>query len=240
MTLTYDPEHVQRGVERLIERYRKPRTSALLASWLTEAQAVEDALWQLLVERSLATAEGDQLDVLGAIVGEPRRGRDDETYRLWISARNMVSRSSGVTTEMLAIARKLIAPTDTIRLEEYFPAAMVIRLDGTFELDVGYQIAFMLRQAKPAGVLFQMTWPTNQSQPFTFAPTVDTPVPPDSPLGFDRGWFSVVADGSFLPAEDDVPGLPPGSIVIHDVPLVIDGVPLVITPPIAAGEGATL
>jgi hypothetical protein len=238
MTLTYDAEHVQRGVERLIDRYRLPRTSALLASWLTEVQAVEDALWQLLVERSLATAEGAQLDVLGAIVGEPRRGRDDETYRLWISARNMVSRSSGVTTELIAIARKLIGPTDTIRLEEYYPAAMVIRLGGILSLDVGYQIAYMLRLAKPAGVLFQMTWTTAENI-FTFAPTVDTPVPPDSPLGFDRGHFAVVADGSFLPVEDDVPGLPPGTIVIEGVPVVIEGVPLVITPPGAALGGST-
>jgi len=48
---TYDPEHVVRGVDRMIDRYRKPRTSALLASWLTEVQSVEDALWQLYVER---------------------------------------------------------------------------------------------------------------------------------------------------------------------------------------------
>lgn len=228
MTLTYDPDHVTRGVERLIDRYRKERTSALLASWLTEVQAVEDALWQLLVERSLATAEGDQLDVLGAIVGEPRRGQDDETYRLWISARNMVTRSSGVTTEMLAIARKLVAPSVPIRLEEFYPAAAVFRFDGVLGLDEGYQIAYMLHEAKPAGVLFQMTWPVD-GETFTFAPTVDEPVPPDSPLGFDRGAFAIVADGTYLPTTDDA-GLPPGSIVIDGVPLVIDGVPLVITP----------
>src|SRR3954471_10797238 len=230
--LTHDPDHVTRGVERLIDRYRKPRTSALLASWLDEVQQAEDALWQLLVERALTTAEGDQLDVLGRIVGEPRRGRDDDTYRIWISARNLVSRSSGKATELLTIARKLVAASDVIVLEEYYPAAFVIRLEGTFTLDEGYQIAFMLRQAKAAGVLFQMTWPlAAEGETFRFAPA-DSPVL-SSPYGFDAGAFAVVADGSFIPPVEDEAELPAGLLVIEGVPLVIGGVYLVISPPAA-------
>lgn len=224
--LAHDPDHATRGVARLIDRYRKPRTSALLASWLDEVQEVEDALWQLLVERWLDSAEGVQLDVLGRIVGEPRRGRDDDVYRVWIGARNMVSRSSGTTSEMLAIARRIIAPTDVIRLEEYYPAAFVVRLEGTFTLDSGYQIAFMLRQAKAAGVLFQMTWSVAGLDTFRFAPG-DTPVP-SSPHGFDDGAWAVVADGSFIPSIEE---LPAGALVIDGVPLTIDGAFLVITPP---------
>lgn len=196
MTLTHDPDHASRGVERLIERYRKPRTSALLESWLAEVQEVEDALWQLLVERSLETAEGAQLDVLGDIVGQPREGRDDDTYRLWISARNMVLRSSGMTRELLAIARTLVAPPDTIALEEYFPAAFVMRLGGDATPHQGYQIAYMLGQAKPAGVAFQMTWPLTDTA-FRFAPGPD-PVP-SSPRGFNAGEWALAADGSYNP-----------------------------------------
>src|SRR4051812_25120763 len=160
-SLTYDPDHASRGIARLIDRYRKPRTSALLGSWLDEVQEAEAALWQLLVERLLETAEGDQLDVLGRIVGEPRRGRDDDTYRVWISARNLVSRSSGRTVELLTIARQLVPLPIELTLEEYYPAAFVMRFGAGLELDAGYQVAFMLRQAKAAGVLFQMTWPVD-------------------------------------------------------------------------------
>jgi len=225
--LTHDPEHVPRGVARIIDRYRYPRTSALLASWLAEVQAVEDALWQLLTERSLATAEGAQLDVLGAIVGEPRQGRDDETYRLWISARNQVSRSSGVTTEILAIARKLVPAATTVRLEEYYPAAFVVRLGGAVTLDEGYQIARMLHLAKAAGVLFGMTWSTAaDAGMFTMAPTVDTPVA-GSTMGFDAGVWAVVADGTWLPPA--AAPMPPGQLTIGGAPLTIGGVPLVLT-----------
>ena len=216
--LTYDPEHAKRGVERLIERYRRPRTSALLESWLAEVQAVEDALWQLLVERTLEEAEGAQLDVLGAIVGEPRRGRDDASYRVWIEARNLVSRSSGTTTQMLALVRKLL-PTIDFVLEEYYPAAFVFRFGPGLDLDAGYQVAYMLRQAKPAGVLFQMTWPIDGSGGiFAFSPD-DAPVP-DSPIGFDAGVWAVVADGSFIPSIPE-PELPPGAVVVGGVPVVI-------------------
>jgi hypothetical protein len=229
--LTHDPEHSARGVARLIDRYAKPRNKALLASWLGELQQAEDALWQLLVERSLASAEGDQLDVLGAIVGQPREGRDDESYRLWISARTMVLRSSGTTTEMLAIARTLIAETDTVRLEEYFPAAFLMRFSGSFTLTLGYQIAYMLHQAKAAGVLFQATWPLSATS-FHFAPG-DAPVL-GSARGFDAGVWSAVGDGSYNPPPPSEAELPAGLLVIQGVPLMLEGDYLVITPPSAA------
>jgi len=219
----HDIEHAARGVERLIDRYAKPRTSALLASWLDEVQEVEDALWQLLVERSLATAEGDQLDVLGAIVGEPRQGRDDETYRLWIAARNAVNRSSGLTVEMLGIARKLIPPAYGLELAEYYPAALIMHIVGTLPVADGFQIARMLRLAKAAGVLFGMTWTSAADEDtFTFAPA--DVVVPGSSMGFDEGKWAFIADGSYLPPE-----IPAETLVIDGVPVVIDGEPVVIT-----------
>jgi hypothetical protein len=238
-TLVHDPDHTARGVARVIDRYRKPRTSALLASWLGELQETEDALWQLLVERSLATAEGDQLDVLGAIVGEPRQGRDDETYRIWISARNMVNRSSGTTTEELAIARKLLPPEVAVVLEEYYPAAFVMRAYGVLDSDDAYQIARMLHLAKAAGVQFAITWPTDPAGgagTFAFAPTVGTPVL-GSPIGFDAGVWAAVADGTWLPPEVEAPeGVVAGQIVVQGVPVVVQGVPLVLRPPVTVAR----
>jgi len=186
-------DHVTRGVERLIERYRLPRTSALLASWLTEAQAVEDAFYQLLTERHVAVASGETLDMLGRIVGQPRDGRDDATYRIWISARVMVSRSSGTTEQILAIADKLVGGGPVV-LREYYPGSFIVDLGGV-EVHVGSEIAQLLQLAKAAGVRFQATW-ANPGWPavFTFAPA-DEPVP-DSPMGFDAGRFVFASDGS--------------------------------------------
>jgi hypothetical protein len=229
----YDAEHVARGVDRLIERYRKPRTSALLASWLTEVQAAEDALWQLYVERSLATAEGAQLDVLGSIVGQPREERSDDVYRVWISARNLVSRSSGRATELVAIARKLVPPpadVGAVRLEEYYPAALTIRITSPVTLELGYQIAHMLFLAKAGGVKLQMIWMETPALAFRMAPSPDTSTL-DSPHGFDGGVFATVSDGATIPVTPDEPEVALGQVMIQGVPVVIQGVPLVITPP---------
>lgn len=241
--LTHDPDHAVRGVARLIERYRRPRTSALLESWLGEVQSAEDALWQLLIERSVTTAVGAQLDVLGAIVGQAREGRADEPYRVWISARNMVSRSSGTTAELLALARKLLPADVTISLEEYYPAAVVVRL-GAVTLDAGYHVAHMLHLAKAAGVLLEATWPVAATATFAFAPLPATPVL-GSAIGFDAGGWAAVTDGATIPVEPDVSGTPPGQLVIHDVPLVLHDVPLVITPaaralPVTIAKPATI
>lgn len=185
-------DHVSRGVARLIERYRLPMTSALLASWLHEVQVLEDALWQLATERSVLTAYGATLDLLGEIVGQPREGRDDDTYRVWIAARMLVQRSSGTTTDILAIARKLL-PDNTIVLREHYPAAFTLEVGGTTSL-VGLQIAQLIRPAVAAGVRFAATW-SNAGWPgvFTFAPA-DVPVP-DSPMGFDAGRWVYASDG---------------------------------------------
>lgn len=226
-SLTHDSEHVPRGVARLIDRYRHERTSALLASWLAEVQAVEDALWQLLVERSVDSAVGAQLDVLGAIVGQPREGRNDETYRLWIRARNQVLRSSGTTTDVLGILRQIVPPGVEASLEEHYPAAFVVRLHGPIEERTGYHVAHMLHLAKAAGVLFQMTWSVDDADIFTMAALPGTSEI-DPVLGFDHGAFELVADGSVIPPEP--PELPAGALVLDGVPLTIGGVPLVITP----------
>lgn len=191
---THYTEHAAQGVERLIERYRKPRTSALLESWLTEVQALEDVLYDLLVLRGVAVATGATLDILGRIVGEPRDGRDDDTYRLWIAARILVSLSSGTPPQLLAIVQKLVGGAAVV-LTEYYPAAFDISVDG-IPIDDGWQIAALIHAAKPAGVraFFSWTGEGTAGSIFTFAPA-DVAVP-DSPLGFDAGSWAYVTDGT--------------------------------------------
>jgi len=206
-------DHVTRGVERLIERYRLPRTSALLASWLTEVQAVEDAFYELLTERSIAVATGDMLDILGRIVGQPRDGRDDDTYRLWIAARMMVQRSSGTTEQIIAIVDKLTGG-GLVKLREYYPASFVVTTEAEITASDGIQIGQLVALAKPAGVRCYFVWPSAFTTAFRFAPTPDVSVF-DSPEGFDRGAFAYVSDGTPVP--------PPEGEVTYAGEVVTDG-----------------
>jgi len=191
--IEYIADHQAQGVARLIERYRKPRISALLGSWLGEVQAVEDALWQLLSARSAGNAEGAQLDVLGRIVGQPREGREDARYRIWVLARVLVSRSSGKTTQLIAIAKKLTSGA-RVRLEEHYPASLVLHLDDGIDADIGAQIAKLLGAAKAAGVRLQLEWfSVTAGLPFAFAPSTTTVL--SSPQGFEAGSLAAVSEG---------------------------------------------
>ena len=96
MTLTQKSTHVQEGLANLVQQFKdKPDLAALLTSYLEQIQDLETAYFGLLTERTLNAAVGVQLDGIGAIVGEDRRGRDDADYRLAIRARIKASTPAG-------------------------------------------------------------------------------------------------------------------------------------------------
>ena len=61
----HELDHSGKMLARLAEEFRKPRISAILTGEAAQYQAIEDAFWQLLVERGVDTAVGNALDVLG-------------------------------------------------------------------------------------------------------------------------------------------------------------------------------
>jgi hypothetical protein len=193
-------DHEARGVALLIERYRKPLVSALLRSWLAEVQAVEDALWQVLTQRAINNAVGAQLDVLGRIVGQPREGLSDEQYRVWVAARALVMRSSGMVAQLFAIADKLMSAP--MKLEEYYPASQLLRAQDVIDANIGRSIARMFATAKAGGVGTQFVWWAT-SPPFQFAPT--DVVVSSSPYGFAAGALAAVSDGRYLPEFTTIP-----------------------------------
>ena len=186
LILTHEPD----AVALLTDRYRQPRISALLAAWTAEVQALELAYWDLLTKRSPATAEGAVLDLLGKIVGQPREGRTDEQYRVWISARVLVNQSSGLSRQLIALAAKLCQVP--IRIEDHYPAAFTIHAMGPVLGADGVEIAQLIVEAKAAGVKAFFHWYDSLAV-FRFSAT-GTPVP-NSDCGFGRGRFSAVSDG---------------------------------------------
>jgi hypothetical protein len=206
MSLELVTTHEAVGVSRLTERYRKPVISALLASWLGEAQAVELAFYDLLTNRSPATAEGPVLDLLGKIVGQPRQGRSDDQYRLWIAARILVNRSSGLPSQLLAIAVKLTGQT-AIELREYAQMAVIVYCQSPIVGADGVEVAKLLRLAKAAGVQLQFVW-FDTVAPFRFSTSGGSAF--SSPRGLSAGRFAAVSDGRAMhflePAPEPEPG----------------------------------
>lgn len=176
-----ETEHVVKALARLVEQFKNAtRVRELLTALVQPVQEIDDSLWQLVTERDIDSADGVNLDALGAIVGQEREGRDDDTYRLWIRARSLANRSNGHPDDALKIL-ELIAPGTEYDLEETFPAAYLVTV---FDLLIPVeQIYQLLALAKPAGVRLNVVYSPDLDETFTLAPG-GTLVPGDFDLGF--------------------------------------------------------
>lgn len=165
-TLPTDRRH-ERALVRLTDALKKPGIEALLKSYLSALDDVEEELAGLAVGMtSIDEAEGVQLRNLARIVGSQEVG-DDVLQRILIRTHVSVVRSSGTGDDLLRILRLI---TDTAELVEYFPASVVV---GTFyetpESHALYVYNFMVR-ARSAGIYLQLLWTTGtQALAFRFA-----------------------------------------------------------------------
>lgn len=144
-------EHVAQGLDRLIERFKgRSYLEGALRVVLERVQHIDDVVWDLTTGLWLDNAIGDQLEALGYIVGEPRLGRVDDLYRIYIRARIRINRANGKPTDTLQVARLIIEPNATLEYIPEYPAAYKVRISGTNirALD----LRKILLQVKPAGV----------------------------------------------------------------------------------------
>jgi len=132
----------------------------LLRSLVGPAQDVENAFQQLLTGRFVDTAIGEQLDIIGKIVGQPRNGQDDDTYRRFIRAEIRANRSDGVFEDLIAVAELVVgdAATTIVTRNEGTATARVLVDGGSITPTVAAAlVAFMVR-AKAAGVRIVTEW----------------------------------------------------------------------------------
>lgn len=179
MTLTQKINHVAEALENFIERFKnKPKLAAWLTSYINQIQDLEDVFWEIVTERCLDDAVGEQLDGLGEIVGESREGRDDDTYRVAIRARRLLNQSQGTPEELMTIVSASIDFLSDVRIKEYYPAALTAEVVDPFPS--GYdpaQIGDILRKGKPAGVKAHLL--AHPADPFQF----------DTGFGYDEGHY---------------------------------------------------
>lgn len=189
--LEHVTDHEARGAALLSEQFKsQPKLVALLKSWLAQVQALEDAAYQLQVQRALATATGKNLDVLGAIVGQSRGGRTDSQYRIWIAGRVLVNKSRGRPPQLIAIASKLCE--GPVEFREYATAAFIMYSHSPVLGTDGVEIAKLLKLAKAGGISMQFVW-YDTTTPFRFSPTGDPLF--SSARGFGAGRLAAVSDG---------------------------------------------
>lgn len=207
MTLAYVTDHATQATARLTEQFkRKLAITGLLSTWIAQVQALEDNAYELQLQRALATASGINLDLLGAIVGQSRGGRNDSQFRLWIAGRILVNKSRGKAPQLIAIAAKLC--NGPVRLRETYPAAFVMYCERVIVGNDGVEIAKLLKIAKAAGVRMHFIW---YDAPTAFRFSTSGSRALSSSRGFNAGRLAAVSDGRdmvFGEAPPPAPGTP--------------------------------
>jgi hypothetical protein len=169
-SLTHVTDHGEDAASKLLEQFKdKPRILALLQSYVTQIQALEDVFWDMFTKRWIDGGEGVQLDVVGRIVGEKRQGSEDEEYRAFLRARIRVNRSVGLMADMVKIVALIQGDDLPVAAWEYFPHAIRLEPEGAVTVDP-VRVGRMLADAKPGGVALSFVYSmAERANTFLFA-----------------------------------------------------------------------
>lgn len=193
--LPTEDDIVERGLNRLASQFQgKPIIEAMLSIYLEELSLVRDDLFQLLNERGVSTAVGQQLDILGKIVNESRLGRGDDEYRDAIYLRIFINNSEGTPEDVMS-ALKLITQASRVAYWEHYPASVHLLTTGT---SIPVDLCEYLKNVVPAGVSvprvildpYEDTWVPCELEDLAEAPTANTRVTED-------GEYRITELGSF-------------------------------------------
>lgn len=176
--------HGALALARLATQYRgKPLISALLNCFAPQVQQIEDMLFGVLLGFRLDTpAVGEQLDVIGRVVGQDRESADDAEYKLRIAARIRANLSTGAAEDLYTVFGILL-PGITLSIVPQYPASFI--MDALEEIDG--DLVPLYRQffsdTKAAGVYAQFTYSLyDEAHSFTLAAAQGT-VTSSSTLG---------------------------------------------------------
>ena len=137
------------AVSRLTNQFQdSPKLKALVAAIIKPLDEVREIALLLKSERWIDTAVGKQLDGAGYIVGESRKGRDDDAYRQAIKFRIFINISKATPPDLIQALRFVTQPSDIQYLENW-PATFHLFTNG-FGADSA--IAGFMQDLSPAAI----------------------------------------------------------------------------------------
>ena len=192
----------------ILGQFRKSKSNRSFTAEVTPfaeaCQDIETLLWQLSNGNSIADSYGEQLDALGKMLGCPRNGAPDSTYRLNLHFQillNMCWGQPDIIIQWLRLACYNSTPeADAVVLDESGDASLTITLTGPQNLysstdvtdTVNGNIYAQLRKIVAAGVSLNLTV-TGAVAPFEW-------VAEDGfhPYPFGGGWGEIGDDATEL------------------------------------------
>lgn len=105
--------HVQDAKDRLTGNKKgQPRIEGTIGMLAKQIQDLENVLVDLLDAELLATAQGDFLDKLGDLVGQPREGLQDDFYRILVAVKIVKNFSKGEPDAVIRATRLIFQATE--------------------------------------------------------------------------------------------------------------------------------
>jgi len=99
---------------------------AMIDSFSNQVQEIEDVFFDLKIKRYLSIAEGAQLDGIGDIVGERRKGKNDSDYKQALNFRIFVNSSYGQMNTLTTFLSQSLSSGETFEAKENFPASVSV------------------------------------------------------------------------------------------------------------------
>ena len=145
-----------------------PVSDGVLASYGVQMQEVENVLVDVLVLSMIPNATGEQLDVLGRIVGELRRGRSDTEYTIAISARITINKTNATIEDLIFV---LLAAIDRdYEINNLGGAALLIRAVDALSTLEATALKQVIDDARGGGVRADLIYSlVDDAATFTFA-----------------------------------------------------------------------
>ena len=198
MALTQILDHASRAVARLAFQFKESiKLQGLLVAVTAEIQAIENALYELLITRDIDAAADATLDFIGALVGAPRRGpKTDAQYRNRIRVQIKANKSNGQDSVIYAIAKLVVAAWNVANQPRIYPDAhrgYYIKSDDAVAGLVNstaeaIELAHVLTDVNPAGLRgIVISQSITDANAFSFAGGPG--------LGFGAGAFTAAYDG---------------------------------------------
>ena len=124
---------VSSWTDRLVGRlYRQFRDEPTWQQWAAllgrQFDDLETAFQSLLTMTSIDSSEGVQLDIIGRIVGQPRGGQVDATYRRMLRAQVLALKSEGTVAHLVAVLRAFLGSTASLIYSPSYPAGYVLTI----------------------------------------------------------------------------------------------------------------
>jgi hypothetical protein len=167
--------YVSQGLAKFTSRFTQeaaPNLRALAAVYLQGVQDLENAAFDVIQKKWLANAVGPDLDEIGDIVGQPRTGLDDNTYRaairLRIKANKSQGRSSDVVGLSLLIAKKFTADANgLVQYSEASDRSFLVTITNMLYVPIAQSLLTETRDVGARGGLVYSIWPAGDDFSFS-------------------------------------------------------------------------